>query len=110
MGVVLCVPFYTLLERKILSYSQNRKGPKKVRILGLLQPITDGVKLIVKCSGAPLTANNFLFFVFPLVNFLLTVGFLFFFPSLFKCNLVSLGIIGVICLSSLGVYTLLGRG
>ena len=46
--VFLSVCFLTLLERKILGYVQNRKGPTKVLIIGLLQPVVDGGKLILK--------------------------------------------------------------
>lgn len=46
--VFLSVCFLTLLERKILGYVQNRKGPNKVLLLGLLQPVIDGGKLILK--------------------------------------------------------------
>ena len=46
--VFLRVCFLTLLERKILGYVQNRKGPTKVLIMGLLQPVIDGGKLILK--------------------------------------------------------------
>lgn len=46
--VFLSVCFLTLLERKILGYVQNRKGPTKVLIMGLLQPVIDGGKLILK--------------------------------------------------------------
>lgn len=46
--VFLSVCFLTLLERKILGYVQNRKGPTKVLFLGFLQPVVDGGKLILK--------------------------------------------------------------
>jgi len=46
--VFLSVCFLTLLERKILGYVQNRKGPVKVLFLGFLQPVVDGGKLILK--------------------------------------------------------------
>ena len=46
--VFLSVCFLTLLERKILGYVQNRKGPTKVILIGLVQPVLDGGKLILK--------------------------------------------------------------
>jgi NADH:ubiquinone oxidoreductase subunit H len=46
--VFLSVCFLTLLERKVLGYVQNRKGPTKVIFYGVLQPVIDGGKLILK--------------------------------------------------------------
>ena len=48
LGVLLSVAFFTLLERQILAALQRRQGPNVVGFYGLLQPITDGVKLILK--------------------------------------------------------------
>lgn len=61
VSVVIRIPFYTLLERKVLSYSQTRKGPKKVRVGGVLQPVRDGVKLLLKEQSEPRTSRSLLF-------------------------------------------------
>jgi len=45
---LLAVGFYTLVERKILGYIQNRKGPAKVSYMGIFQPFSDAGKLFTK--------------------------------------------------------------
>lgn len=46
--VLIGVAFLTLLERKILGYVQDRKGPNKVGFVGILQPFREAVKLFSK--------------------------------------------------------------
>jgi NADH-quinone oxidoreductase subunit H len=71
VGVVVSIPFLTLFERKILSYIQFRKGPKKVRINGLLQPISDGAKLVFKETVVPIRRKKIIYFFSPLFRFFL---------------------------------------
>jgi NADH-ubiquinone oxidoreductase chain 1 len=48
VGVLIAVAFFTLVERKLLGYVHFRKGPTKILYFGLLQPISDAVKLFSK--------------------------------------------------------------
>jgi NADH-quinone oxidoreductase subunit H len=48
LPVLINVAFVTLLERKILGYTQLRLGPNKISFAGVFQPFRDAVKLFVK--------------------------------------------------------------
>lgn len=66
VGVLIAVAYFTLYERKLLSYSQNRVGPNKVSILGLLQPISDAIKLFNKERILPYKRYKLIFVVSPI--------------------------------------------
>lgn len=108
--VLISIPFLTLLERKILGYIQSRKGPNKVSYLGLLQPIRDGFKLILKELGTPSMAKTLFFWIRPLLSFLLMILAWCVFPAPKSFYCLKLGIVFFICVASLQVYTLLGSG
>ena len=108
--ILIAIPFLTLLERKVLGYIQSRKGPNKVRYLGLLQPVSDGVKLILKELGTPKMAKVLLFWISPATSFLLMILAWSIFPSYFNYYSFNLGAVFFLCIASLQVYTLLGSG
>ena len=62
---MLSVAFFTLLERKVLGIGQERFGPNKVNIVGLIQPFSDVIKLISKELAVSVKAC-FFFLFFPL--------------------------------------------
>jgi len=110
VNVIIAIPFLTLLERKVIGYIQSRKGPKKVRYLGLLQPISDGGKLIFKELGTPNYANIILFWVSPVVSLMLMIFAWSLFPSYYSNYFIKLGVVLFLCVARLQVYTLLGSG
>src|SRR5689334_8174035 len=67
--ILLLVALFTLLERKLLGAIQRRRGPNVVGIFGLLQPIADAFKLILKETIIPGLSNLILFILAPISIF-----------------------------------------
>lgn len=59
--ILINVAFVTLLERKILGFSQIRLGPTKVGFFGILQPFRDAIKLFLKQFELNNNSNSYLF-------------------------------------------------
>jgi len=112
LPLLLCVAFLTLAERKILAAIQRRKGPNVVGFLGLLQPLADGAKLILKETILPSVANRWLFIVAPLLTFFLSLSSWVVVPlsSLSVVADVNLALFYIFAISSLGVYGIVISG
>src|SRR3979490_380416 len=65
--LLLCVAYLTLWERKLIGWIQIRIGPNRVGPYGLLQPIADGVKLLMKEIILPTNANKALYILAPIL-------------------------------------------
>ncbi|MBK7085577.1 MAG: NADH-quinone oxidoreductase subunit NuoH [Flavobacteriales bacterium] len=66
--VTLGVAMYaTYAERKVAAFMQDRIGPDRAGPFGLLQPVADGLKMIMKEDFMPANANRWLFFLGPAI-------------------------------------------
>ena len=110
--LLLAIAFLTLAERKVMASMQRRKGPNVVGVLGLFQPIADGLKLLVKEPVLPSSANLVIFLFAPVLTFLLSQvawAVIPFGQGLVLADL-NVGLLYVFAISSLGVYGIIMAG
>ena len=110
--LLLAVAYFTLAERKILGAIQRRRGPNVVGVFGLIQPLADGFKLLLKETIIPTTSNKFVFILAPILTFFVSLLGWAVIPYSKYSILVDLdlGIIYILAISSLSVYGILIAG
>ena len=112
LPLLISVAYFTLAERKIMGAMQRRKGPNVVGTFGLLQPLADGFKLLIKETVIPSNANTVVFILAPIITFLLSLLGWAVIP--FGENMVladlNVGIMYLFAISSLGVYGVITSG
>ena len=110
--LLISVAYFTLAERKILGVIQRRRGPNVIGVYGLLQPLADGFKLLVKETIIPSSANKFLFILSPIITFLVSLmgwAIIPFDKTAFLAE-INIGILYIFAISSLGVYGIIMSG
>jgi len=110
--LLLSLAYFTLAERKIMASIQRRRGPNVIGYLGLLQPLADGLKLFIKETILPTSANIFIFLLAPILTFFLSLmGWVVipFGENLVVAN-VNIGLLYLFAISALSVYGIILSG
>src|SRR5688572_31553528 len=110
--LMLAVAYLTLWERKLIGWIQIRIGPNRVGPFGLLQPVADGIKLLLKEVILPSNASRPLFLLAPVVMIMPAVAawaVIPFSPELVLAD-INAGLLYIMALTSLGVYGVIIAG
>ncbi len=110
--LMLGVAYLTYAERKVIGWMQVRIGPNRVGPLGLVQPIADGLKLLMKEIIIPAGANRGLFILGPILAIapaLAAWAVIPFTDTLVLAN-IDAGLLYVLAITSMGVYGVIIAG
>src|SRR5881397_2350179 len=120
-ATLVAVTYMVLLERKVIAWAQSRLGPMRVGPYGVLQPIADAVKLMLKEDITPVRADPWLFTAAPIISMvpaLIVYAVIPFGPevSLFGKRVslyitdVNVGLLYIVSVASVGVYGIILAG
>ena len=112
LPVLISVAYLTLAERKVMGGMQQRKGPNVVGFWGLLQPLADGLKLLIKETIIPSNANTFCFIIAPILTFFLSLlGWAIIpFSNYSFYSSIDLSVLFIFAVSSLSIYGVILSG
>src|SRR4051795_10775664 len=118
LAVVLGIMNYAVYaERRISAFIQDRPGPNRVGPFGLLQPIADAAKFLLKEDFTPAHVNKFYYWLAPclaMIPAILTLAVVPFGSTLFRVPMViadiNVGVLYVFAIGSLGVYGIVIAG
>src|SRR6476620_8977424 len=118
---LVSVTYMVLLERKVIAWAQSRLGPMRVGPYGVLQPVADAVKLMIKEDITPTRADRWVFTAAPIISMvpaLIVYAVIPFGPtvtifghpvSLFVTD-VNIGLLYIVSVASVGVYGIILAG
>jgi NADH-quinone oxidoreductase subunit H len=110
--MMLGVAYLTYFERKVIGYMQVRIGPNRVGPWGLIQPIADGLKLLLKEIIVPATANKGIFIIAPMLAIapaLAAWAVVPFTDTLVLAN-IDASLLYIMAITSMGVYGIILSG
>jgi len=110
--LLISVAYLTLFERKVIAAMQYRTGPALNGPFGLLQPLLDGLKLLLKEIVIPNKADKYTFVLAPMITFFLALLAWAVIPMFENGALanVNFGVMYLLAISSLGVYGVIIAG